>query len=321
MLLQSYSFSKGGPSPKFTAYHIWKAYETIDKEGPIGRKSLAKVLSIGEGSTRTILDKMVAEGDVKNTRRGAVLTQKGEKKFSNSGIEVRKVSLSELTLDEFDCAVHIKGMAHLVDSGCRRRDEAIRAGASGATTLVYKGGRLAFPGEDDFPNSDEISYLEEVFNIQENDVVIIGTGDSYLSAERGAVTTALLMGNENDQSWEETCNILSGDTEAEELKCLALAIHELMGRLPVTMRSKNHLGVRCEGGEVIDSSYTGPLLEEVLEKSKIVRKVAPRGSYAGVPIVAVPILRENESIAVIGVVDITKGAVFEIMQRMRGREE
>jgi hypothetical protein len=36
-----------------------------------------------------------------------------------------------------------------------------------------------------------------------------------------------------------------------------------------------------------------------------------------VPIVAVPILRKKEALAVIGVVDISKGAVFEILNRIR----
>ena len=35
------SYFAGGPTPKFNAYHIWKAHQVVAKEGPIGRKALA----------------------------------------------------------------------------------------------------------------------------------------------------------------------------------------------------------------------------------------------------------------------------------------
>jgi hypothetical protein len=125
------------------------------------------------------------------------------------------------------------------------------------------------------------------------------------------------MSEKSGLTWHEGASLISQDTEAEDLKAIALAIHELVGRLPLTMRSKNQYGVRCEDGEVIDGNYTGPVLEESLRKNQIIRKISPTGPYRGVPIVAVPILRKKEALAVIGVVDISKGAVFEILNRIR----
>ena len=48
----------GGPVPKFNDYHIWKAFECLDENTPVGRKKLSQMLGIGEGSTRTILAMM-----------------------------------------------------------------------------------------------------------------------------------------------------------------------------------------------------------------------------------------------------------------------
>jgi len=318
LMMRLYSYSGGGPTPKFTLYHIWKAYDVILRRGPIGRKALSQQLGIGEGSTRTILDKMTREGCVKNTHQGAVLTEEGKANFNNSGISVAKADFGDLTVGRYDCAVHLKGMGHLVEIGSHQRDEAVRAGASGATTLVCRDNRIVFPDDSGYPDSGVNQRLRDLFDIENNDVIIIGSASTYEAAEKGAVTAALSMGNYSSECWMEGCSLLAADTNADELKCLALAIHELVGRLPVTMRSREHRGVQCEGGTIIDTNYTGPVLEEALEKGVIVRRVAPSGAYAGVPIVAVPIIRKQAAVAVIGVVDITKGAVFEIMHRIRG---
>lgn len=322
MALRLNSYAGGGPTPKFSGYHIWKAYEIISNKGPIGRKALSKELGVGEGSTRTVLDKLVKEGSVENTRRGATLTESGKRKFGSFDIQVKRVDMGELTLSAFDCAVLIKGMAHLIALGCDQRDEAVRAGATGATTMVFRDGEISFPGDPQHPSKGQIKPLVEAFDIEENDVIIVGSGLSYDFAERGAVSAALALGSDSAQCWQEGTQIISRDTGPEELKCLALAVHELVGRLPVSMRSRNQYGVRCEGGGIIDTDYTGPVMEESLRRNSIIRKTAPSGAYAGVPIVAVPIMKNKEAVAVISVVDITEGPVFEILHRIkRDREE
>jgi hypothetical protein len=317
MALTFNSYFAGGPTPKFSLFHIWKAYNVIDMQGPVGRKALADILQIGEGSTRTILDKMIREGCVENTRRGAVLTDRGRKRLESSGIVVVPVNLEALTLGKHNCAVLVKSMSDRIKTGCEQRDEAVRAGAVGATTLVVKEGRIVFPSDDNYPDQEIVAPLRRLFTLEEGDAVIIGSGYSYEAAEKGAVTAALGVGNVTRRGWNDGTMLLSQDTEAEDLSSLALAIHELVGRMPVAMRSKNHYGVRCEDGEIIDTNYTGPLLEEALKKNQILRKTATNGPYRGVPIVVVPITRKKEAVAALGVVDTTKGSIFDVMNRAR----
>ena len=97
-ILYSILYSGEGPTPKFFPYHIWKAYDLINNEGPIGRKALSQALGIGEGSTRTIIDKMIKNGSINNTQRGVVLTEHGVKQFQNSGIVVTPIRLKEITV-------------------------------------------------------------------------------------------------------------------------------------------------------------------------------------------------------------------------------
>lgn len=314
-------YHKGGPSPKFTVYHLWKAYDIIGKKGPIGRKTLAREINLGEGTTRTILDRLMREGGIESTRRGVVLTKAGKERLRSFEMTVRRVEMGDLTIGEFDCAVMRKGVAHMVSLGCEERDEAVRAGAAGATTLVYTGGRLHFPGEPDCPERKKVEILYDLFDLEEGDVVVIGTGHTYEAAEKGGVTAAISIGggicSKAAQCWYEGTTLISEDAEADDLKCIALAIHELVGRLPVTMRSRNRYGVRCEEGEIIDVNYTGPVLEEALRKNSIVRRIAPSGAYEGIPIVVVPIMNNGVAVAVIGVVDITRGIMSDVIQRMR----
>jgi hypothetical protein len=310
------SYFAGGPTPKFNAYHIWKAHQVVTKEGPIGRKALAELLQIGEGSTRTILDKMMREGSIESSRLGITITERGRRKLENAGVEVRQVDLSDLTLGKFNCAVLIKDMASRVRLGCEQRDEAVRAGAVGATTLVVSKGSIVFPGDEDFPEQNLVAPLRNYFRMDEGDVIIIGSAFSYDAAEKGAVTAALSLGNLSKRCWNEGTNILNQDTEADELRCLALAIHELLGRLPVTMRSRNHPGVRCEDGEVVDTHFTGPMLEESMKKGNIIRRMSTSGPYRGLPVIAVPIMRKREAIAVIATLDLGKGTPNELLGKL-----
>ena len=101
---------------------------------------------------------------------------------------------------------------------------------------------------------------------------------------------------------------ISKDSSAEELAPIALAIHEIVNGLPVTMRSREKMGVRVENGEVIDYNYTGPVLEQVLERNKTIRTIPKTGSYKGKPVIVAPILdNDGVAIAAIGIVDLTKG--------------
>lgn len=97
----------------------------------------------------------------------------------------------------------------------------------------------------------------------------------------------------------------------EELEPLCMAVHELTNGMPVTGRSKERNGVRIENGKVIDRNYTGPVLEEVLERGEVARKVPATGVYKGLPVVVVPLKDGGETIAAIGVVDVTYGVYSE----------
>ena len=309
----------GGPIPKFNDYHMLKTFECLDEKTSVGRKKLSTMLGIGEGSTRTILSIIQEQNLISIGKSGISLTAKGAEFKKTMHMDVADVSISDLTIGDKDCAVRVPRMARNVRYGCEERDAAIKSGATGATTLIYSNGKLIFPGSD-YPVEPEIeSKVRSVFNLKNDDVVIIGTGPTREMAEIGAVMAGLtIMGG--FQFNRELKDILSSRSSANEMISLAFAIHDLVGGLPVCAKSRDNLGIRIENGAVIDNAYNGPVLEEVINAGTTIRKIATAGPYKGIRVIVTPIELDNRIIAAIGVVDIRSMAGVNNLIRLRSDE-
>ena len=108
---------------------------------------------------------------------------------------------------------------------------------------------------------------------------------------------------------------ISADSDAGDLSGIALAIHEMINRLPVTARSLNNPGVRIEDGAVIDEAYTGPVLEIAMRKNHLIKTIPKSGPYVNVPVVVAPVHDDNgEVVAAVGLVDIT--GIFDLATLM-----
>jgi hypothetical protein len=109
--------------------------------------------------------------------------------------------------------------------------------------------------------------------------------------------------------------VISDEAAAKDLLPVAMSVHEMLSRLPVTARSKKHTGVRIEDGRVVDTRYTGPVLEEVLAANRVVKKTPSSGAYRGVPVIVAPIRDDRgAAIGALGVVDIT--GIFDLATLM-----
>jgi len=104
---------------------------------------------------------------------------------------------------------------------------------------------------------------------------------------------------------EEMKDLFHADMTAEEISPIALAIFHLVDQFPVTMRSKNRLGVRVETGRILDNNYTGPVLEKTLATNEVVREQPASGPYKGIPVICSPLRNsKGECVAAIGVIDL-----------------
>ena len=193
-----------GPAPSFNEAHVVKALEIIGKSGTVGRIRLSKEVGLGEGTTRTLLKHLKNEGVTQSSRSGIFFSETGKKLFSDlrtklsEGVEVPS---SPLTVGPFNIAVLVRDSAQAVGSGMEQRDTAIKSGASGATTLVFSGNKLSMPAcVNDISESTSSLHDEIVtkLNPNENDVIIVGSGENRDLAEIGAKMAAIkLLKNNN----------------------------------------------------------------------------------------------------------------------------
>jgi len=191
-----------GRAPSFNEAQVIKALEIISTYGTVGRIRLSKELGLGEGTIRTFLRHASKEEIVDCSRHGIGLSERGKRLFSDlrsrisEGIEIPD---SPLTVGPFNVAVLVKDMAREVRTGVEQRDTALKAGASGATTLVFSRSKLVMPTskEDVFKGISSLhNMLVSKLDPEENDVIIIGCGENRRLAEQGAIMAALKLLNQ-----------------------------------------------------------------------------------------------------------------------------
>ncbi|QSZ66113.1 DUF2111 domain-containing protein [Methanofollis aquaemaris] len=109
--------------------------------------------------------------------------------------------------------------------------------------------------------------------------------------------------------------IISASSTSDDLLPMVMALHHLLGGLPVTARSRDVPGLRVEDKKVLDDRYTGPVLEAAIQGNELKKTVPRSGPYRGVPVVVAPV-RDGTGTAIgaIGVVDIT--GIFDLATLM-----
>ena len=185
-----------GPSPTFTVFDVIKALEIVAESGSIGRGALSKKLGLGEGATRTLISRLTRAQLIVTTRNGCALTKKGEGLWEQvKSLIPHKLRIedNELTFAAYAMAVLVKNRTGTVNKGLEQRDAAVKAGASGATTLIYKDGKMVLPTIStdvsvDYPIA--FHQIIQLMNPTENDVVIISCGETLKAAEYGALAAA-----------------------------------------------------------------------------------------------------------------------------------
>ncbi len=186
-----------GPQTSFSQVHVVRALLLIASSPGIGRKRLAEALGLGEGAARTLLSRLKEEGLIRSDRTGCYLTQKAQpiyEDLSANMTQPKPIDVSSTWPYLSNVAIIVRSAADRVGRGIEQRDSAIRAGARGAMTLVYKGGRLLMPGISDVSTEypDFAERVLEQLHPNDYDVIIIVGADNRLEAENGAIAAALV---------------------------------------------------------------------------------------------------------------------------------
>jgi hypothetical protein len=191
----------------------------------IGRYRLQKELQIGAGTIKSLFVKLKevvnfiiipSEGELnidKLQRRGHVLTQKGfefltkvKRKIpllKKADLEyLKEIIIKQEYANSYFCLV--KKASTKLSYGVEQRDAAIKINGSGATCLIYNGKDVYFPSKlSDINDKEKInqttfkyfkSQVEDAnVKFEPNDVIIIGSGDTYQKARLATLSAALTL--------------------------------------------------------------------------------------------------------------------------------
>ena len=88
---------KRGAAPLFKPYHVLQAMYRVREEGAVGRKVLADLVGIGEGSARGLCEHLEGHGLAKQTSGGIRLSRRGDGYLEKIGLACAKLDASKLT--------------------------------------------------------------------------------------------------------------------------------------------------------------------------------------------------------------------------------
>jgi hypothetical protein len=183
----------------FDLVHVFAALQRIGNKGITSRNALCSGLVLGEGTVKTLVKHLKKQGLIETSNRGTKMTAKGKSVYEGllSAIPA-EMSLPRcaVALSRFNYAVLVREFGFAVGLGIEQRDAAIKMGATGATTLLFKDNKFVMPASsnDSLKKEREVRrMLVEKLNPRDGDVIIIGSADSnQKTAELGAKNAALL---------------------------------------------------------------------------------------------------------------------------------
>lgn len=183
----------------FDIVHVFAALQLIEGSGKASRDTLCKELALGEGTVKTLVKHMKMHRLVETSNGGTKMTAKGRgicsELLSSMPLEMSLPRCS-IALGKFNYAVLVREFGFAIKSGIEQRDAAIKMGATGATTLLFRDSKFVMPAssQDSLKKEPEVRrMLAEKLKPEEGDVIIIGSADSNeKTAELAAKNAALL---------------------------------------------------------------------------------------------------------------------------------
>ncbi|MFL6366219.1 MAG: DUF4443 domain-containing protein [Nitrososphaeraceae archaeon] len=187
----------------FELVHIFKTFQLLDKNEHISRVLLCQELALGEGSVRTLVKHLKMQNLVKSTNGGTRLTEKGKALSSELLQSIPSEAIMpkcSIALGRFNYVVLLRNYDFAIKSGIEQRDAAIKIGALGATTMIYKDNKITMPGVYSNNNNNLLQEEQHVTNLlidklkpKENDVIIIGSDNESLRIAEFAAKNAALF--------------------------------------------------------------------------------------------------------------------------------
>ena len=181
-----------GPMFRFSDANIYWALHLLSDGRRIGRKKLAEMVGVGEGSMRKIIDSLKDWNYVIVKQTGITITKSGQAFLSQIPIRVVEIELGDSTVGRYSQSVLVHGVSDKVYNGMQQRDAGIKVGATGCTTVVIRDGVLMIPPDWNIDEQNpELAYkIRKDTGITQHDVIIVGSADTKMLAVEAAINAA-----------------------------------------------------------------------------------------------------------------------------------
>jgi hypothetical protein len=190
----------------FDVVHVFTALQMIRRYGKTSRKTLCAGLALGEGTVKTLVKHMKMNGLIETSNGGTKLTPKGRGICSGLTVTISEgmaLPRCSVALGKFNYAVLVKEFDYAIRTGIEQRDAAIKMGAIGATTLIFRDHKFVMPASahDSLKKDQDIRMmLLDKMKPGEGDVIIIGSAEeSEKTAELAAKNAALFSVSSHDR--------------------------------------------------------------------------------------------------------------------------
>jgi len=181
-----------GPMFRFSDASIYWALHVLSDGRRLGRKKLAEMVGIGEGSMRRIIDTLKEWNFITVKQTGITITKMGQTFLRQIPMRVVEVELGGSTVGDYSQSILVMGVADKIHNGMQQRDAGIKAGATGCTTLVIRDGALMIPPDWNIDERDpDLAYkIRKDTGITQNDVIIVGSANTKVLAVAAAINAA-----------------------------------------------------------------------------------------------------------------------------------
>jgi hypothetical protein len=181
-----------GPMFRFADSNVYWALHLLSSGKRIGRKRLAELIGVGEGSMRRIIDTLREWEMITVKQTGISITKSGTGFLNELPMRVIDIDLGDSVIGTFQQGVIVFDVAHKIENGMQQRDAGIKAGADGCTTIVIRDGAMMIPPSwnMDETRPELAAKIRTDTKITEKDVIIVGSSNDMMSAVNAALSAA-----------------------------------------------------------------------------------------------------------------------------------
>jgi len=184
-----------GAEPSFEEIHVVHAILQL-YEGRCSRKKLSEKLGVGEGSVRTILEKLRKQDLASSTRAGHSLTDEGMRKareYLDQFTLPKPLKAQDMLVEKNRAYCIVYGASsRLSGSGTSETIGALKKGAKTSVILVFQNNHLTFPStglkKKEYPET--FSELNQL-NLGDGDVLVLTASDTMPKAVNSSLSVAL----------------------------------------------------------------------------------------------------------------------------------